>query len=459
MEKLRLPGLYLFMVLAIGCDKQSPPIEPEPKEDPQSSQYGTPFAKIPAIADVVLYEVNPRVYSSAKNLDGITARLDSIRALGVNVVWIMPIYQTGSVKSVGSPYAIKDYFSIHSDYGNLEDLRELVDKAHSLDMAVMMDWVANHTAWDNPWINNSGWYQTDANGNIIIPPGTNWQDVAELNYDNQEMRQEMIKAMKYWVLEANVDGYRCDFASGVPGDFWRQALDTLRSVKDREILMFAESDQKWLLDSGFDMIFGWNFYGRLKSIYNENKSASEVYAAHVSEYSGLDADEHIVRWITNHDENAWDATPQYNFKSLDGAFGAFAIASYLGGVPLIYNGQEVGEPQRLPFFEGNNTQINWLLNPDYKQKYKTLMRFRAGSEAVRYGAIANHHTFDVAGFRKIKGNEDVYVIVNVRNKQVDYPIPTSLEGTVWRNIFDSGQTKTLSGQISLAPFECQILAR
>lgn len=213
---------FTIALMAIACQKEEPVAvvdPPEPELEPQ--QYGAPFASVPDIADIQLYEVNPRVFSPKRNLDGITARLEALQQLGVNVVWLMPIYQTGSVKSVGSPYAVKDYWSIHPDHGNPEDLRELVDKAHALDMAVILDWVANHTAWDNAWISNKSWYAQDGGGNIIHPPGTNWQDVAELNYDNTDLRREMIKAMKYWVLEANVDGYRCDFASGVPIDFWR----------------------------------------------------------------------------------------------------------------------------------------------------------------------------------------------------------------------------------------------
>ncbi len=450
---------FSFSFLGSGCDNTPPEVEPSPTPDPEPTQYGTPFDNVPAVGDVAMYEVNPRVFSSSGDLDGITKRLDSIHALGINVVWLMPIYQTGSVKSVGSPYAIKDYRNIHSDYGDLDDLRELVDKAHSLDMAVMMDWVANHTAWDHPWIPKNGWYETDGNGNIIHPPGTNWEDVAELNFDNQDMRQEMIEAMKYWVLEANVDGFRCDYASGAPGDFWTAAIDTLRSIPNRELLMFAESGDKWLFDSDFDMIFGWNFYGRLKDIYNnENTTAGGVYTANLDEYSGLEDDQHVVRWITNHDENAWDATPQHNFRSLEGAFGAFTITAYLNGVPLIYNGQEVGEAQQLPFFEGHNTQINWIANADYKQRYKQLMQFRKESEAVRQGTLQHHHSFDVTAFRKVKGNEEVYVIVNVRDRDITYPVPASLQGSTWRPVMD-GEDFQLADTLALQPFQTIILSK
>ena len=166
-----------------------------------------------------MYEVNMQTYTPA-NFQGVAARLDSIKALGVNVIWLMPTYPIGVLKAVGSPYAVKDYKGVNTNFGTLDDLRSLVAQAHSRNMAVVLDWVADHTSWDNAWISNKSWYKQDASGNIIIPPGTNYQDVAALNYNSTAMRSAMIKAMKYWVLTANVDGYRCDYADAVPADFW-----------------------------------------------------------------------------------------------------------------------------------------------------------------------------------------------------------------------------------------------
>jgi glycosidase len=451
-------ALALVAVVILGaCSKEDTMIAVDPPEqEPVPQQYGTPFNSVPAIADIQLYEVNPRVFSPEKNLDGISARLDDLQQLGVNVVWLMPIYQTGSVKSVGSPYAVKDYWSIHSDYGNLEDLRELVDKAHALDMAVMLDWVANHTAWDNAWISNKSWYAQDGAGQIIHPPGTNWQDVAELNYDNTEMRQEMIKAMKYWILEANVDGYRCDFASGVPPDFWRQAIDTLRSIPDRELILFAESGDKSLLNAGFDLIFGWSFYGKLREVFN-GQPAEELYSAHQNEYSGLAADEHIVRWITNHDEHAWDATPESIFGGIDAAMAAFVLASHMGGAPLVYNGQEVSAPNQLPFFEGNNVTINWNLNPAVKAEYERVLNYRRESEAIRKGSLEDFSSTDVAAFKRKLGTEEVLVIVNVRDFAIDNsPLPAAIANTTWHNAYDDSEAP-LAAAVSLEAYEYLIL--
>lgn len=448
----------LLLLILIACDREPPMAPPEPQpQGPQ--QYGTPFAGVPATEDVVMYEINPRVFSPGMNLAGITARLDSIEKLGVNVLWLMPIYPTGNERSVGSPYAIRDYLSVNPDYGTLGDLRELVDKAHDLGMAVILDWVANHTAWDHPWINRAGWYATDGSGTIIHPPGTNWLDVAELNYDNQAMRQEMIEAMKYWVLEANVDGYRCDYASGAPADFWEAALDTLSSIPDRDLVLFAESGEEWLLDAGFDLIFGWSFYSTLHEVYNDGRTASAIYATHFSDYSGLPVGKHYVRWITNHDQSAWDGTPVSIFHNREGAFGAFVLASYLGGVPLLYNGQEVGEAQQLPFFEGNVVQINWAQHPDYLARYRALLNFRAQSTAARRGAVTYFNRPDVSAFVRKQGSEEVLVIVNVRDQVTDFDVPTAYRNTTWQQVLPDDTAITLSGTLVLQPFESLVLSR
>ncbi|MBK7031603.1 MAG: hypothetical protein IPH45_21480 [Bacteroidales bacterium] len=193
-------------------------------------QYETPFAGVPNTSDIVMYEINERAFSVAGNFQGILPRLDSIKTLGVNVIWLMPVHPIGSINTVNSPYCIKNYREVNPEYGTLEDLRTLVREAHTRNMAVILDWAANHTSWDNPWIQHKSWYTQDQYGNIIHPAGTNWQDVADLNFSNDTMRLEMIRCLKYWILTANIDGYRCDAADFVPYSFWKQAIDTLRNI-------------------------------------------------------------------------------------------------------------------------------------------------------------------------------------------------------------------------------------
>ncbi|MBT2557664.1 hypothetical protein J7E24_07705 [Hymenobacter sp. ISL-91] len=217
-----------------GTDTPAPTPPPTPGTPPPP-QYGTPFAGVPNRQDAVMYQVNMRAFSQAGNFAGVTARLDSIRDLGVNVLYLMPIYPIGTdSKSVNSPYAVKDYRAVNTEFGSLTDLRALVNGAHQRNMAVMLDWVANHTSWDNPWITqHPDWYQKNAAGAItpVSNNGTTYNDVAQLDFSNAAMRLEMISALKSWVYTANVDGFRFDYADFQPSNFWKQATDTLRNIK------------------------------------------------------------------------------------------------------------------------------------------------------------------------------------------------------------------------------------
>ncbi|HMQ06569.1 MAG TPA: alpha-amylase family glycosyl hydrolase [Saprospiraceae bacterium] len=454
-------GLIFYILLLFSFLLSCSTEEPVNREDPSTvfepKQYGTPFSNIPEIPDIQLYEVNPQVFSSARNLAGITLLLDSLKELGINVVWIMPIFETGQIRSVGSPYSIKDYLTIHPSLGNKNGLRQLVDKAHSLDMAVILDWVANHTAWDHPWMQNTSWYIKDGSGAITHPPGTNWLDVAQLDFTNMDMRLEMIKAMKYWILEANVDGYRFDYAAGPPANFWKQSLDTLRSIPGRNLILFAEDDEKSLLNTGFDLIFGWPFYGSLLRVFN-GQPAQQIFHTHLNEYQNVEEGKHIVRWTTNHDEHAWDDIPQNKFRNIRGSIAAFVIASHLGGVPLIYNGQEVAVPYPLPFFEGHNTSINWTLNPGIKAEYKRILNFRKHSMALRRGSVQNFSSNQVSAFLKKYREEELFILVNVRNSIIQYTIPEEFKNSTWKDVY-SDSTIQLGDEVALDPYEYLVLKK
>jgi glycosidase len=450
-----LLALPLWVAAACSTDDETLPTGPE-AVDEEPKQYDVPFAKVPATADIVMYEVNFWAFSQQANLDGVKARLDQLKDLGVNVVWLMPVYEIGELKGVGSPYAVKNYTKINPSFGTLENLRALVKEAHARNMAVILDWVANHTAWDNPWIQNRTWYTQDATGNIISPAGMNWNDVADLNYGSSAMRKEMIRSMKYWVLEANIDGFRCDYADGVPTASWKQIIDSLRAIPNRNLIMFAEGSSKDLFTAGFDLIFGWNFYSKLKDLYDNNTSVNTVVLAHNTDYSGMAANKHILRWISNHDDNAWDETAVNIFKGQEGALAAFTVTSYLGGVPLIYNGQEVGFNSKLQFFQNSTTKIDWAANPDVLAKYKKLIAFRTGSTAVKTGTLETFQNADVMAFKRKSGNEEVVVLVNLRNTVQELSLPPGVANTNWTNAL-TDQSISLTGSISLQGYEYLVL--
>jgi glycosidase len=461
MKNILLKGHFFFliaMLLIVGCSKDDSSNNVGSTLTPaEPVQYEIPFAGIPNTSDIVMYEINERAFSTSGDFAGIISRLDQIKELGVNVIWLMPTTPIGSVNSINSPYCVKDFKGVNPEFGNLENLRTLVREAHERGMAVILDWVANHTSWDNPWIqNNRSWYTQDSSGNIIHPAGTNWQDVADLNFNNVAMRLEMIKAMKYWILTANVDGFRCDAADYVPFDFWKQAIDDLRLIPNREIIMLAEGSRVDHFTAGFDMNFGWDFFGKNKNVFKNNHSANDLFNTSIAEYATITSDKQKLRFTSNHDECAWDDTPLGIFGGKQASLSAFVITSFMNGVPLIYNGQEVGCNVKLPYF--SNSPIDWSTNPDMLVEYKRLISLRNSNDAIRTGTITNYSNIDLVAFKKQKNAHEVFVIANTRNSTKTFTVPTEQVGTTWTNTIDN-TTITLGSSINLSAFEYRILVK
>jgi len=457
-----LPWLSAWILIS-GCapEQDQLPVQQAPAAvvytDPP--QYGSPFTGVPDTKDIVLYEINLRAFSTSGNFSGLLSRLDSIKALGVNTIWLMPTYPVGEVKSVGqlgSPYAVKNYKEVNPEFGTLADLRNFVDQAHAKGMAVILDWVANHTAWDNPWIENTTWYTRDGTGNISIPPGTNWQDVADLNFGSNAMRRAMFNAMKFWILTANVDGYRCDYADGVPFDFWKAAIDTLHTIPNRKLILLAEGSRPDHFGAGFQLNYAWEYFGTLINVYKNNNPITDLLTVNTTEQSGLAPGVFKLRFTSNHDEVAWNDTPLGLFNGQAGSMAAFVLTAYMGGVPLIYNGQEVGCPVKLPFF--SRSPIDWTINPGMNVTYRKLIAFRKSSEAVKQGFIQTFNHPDVAAFKRTHNTEQVLVIVNVRNAPVTYTLDASIANTSWIRTSD-GTTINLSTQVSLQAYEYLIFKK
>ncbi|MCX6269349.1 MAG: alpha-amylase family glycosyl hydrolase [Bacteroidetes bacterium] len=447
--------LLLFLSLLMACSKEPAstviiPVIP-PVNDTTPSQYGTPFGNVPDRQDAVIYQVNMRAFSAQANFNGVIARLDSIKALGVNVIYLMPIYPVGKVKSVNSPYCVKNYTSVNTEFGTLTDLRNLVDGAHSRNMCVILDWVANHSAWDNSWItSHKDWYLQDGAGNIVSPPGMGWNDVAQFNFANAAMRLQMIWSMKYWVFAANVDGFRCDYTDGPPLDFWTQAIDTLRHISTHKLLILAEGKRSANFLAGFDYNFGFSYYGLLKSIYSSNASALLINDMNNTEYTNTTNGQQVVRYTTNHDVNGSDGTPLSLFGGRQGSMAAFVVTACMKGVPMVYNGQEVGTPYRIVFpFTGK--KIDWTLNPDIMAEYKKILLFRSASAAMRRGQLSSYGNADICAFTKELEGEKVLVISNLRDSVIIFALPVPLQNSAWTNAM-TGESITMPTQLILQPY-------
>jgi len=452
LSKLKKYSPLLLLVIAVvfaGCSKSKsfvPTPTPPSTNTGDPAQYGTPYASVPATKDIVMYEVNIKTFPNA-NFAGVETRLDSIKALGVNVIWLMPIYPIGILRASGSPYSVKDYEGVNSAFGTLDDLRTLVANAHSLGMAVILDWEANGTSWDNAWItNNPSWYIQS--GGTIQQLST-YTDVAALDFSNQNMRLALIKAMKYWVFTANVDGYRCDFADNPPSDFWSQALDTLNTITTHKLIYLAEGTTSAEISSGFQLDYAFDYYGSIKSLFAGSSAPSSLFATNATEISSIPASGTKLRYITNHDDASSDGSTITEYNGKQGALAAFAIVSYMGGVPLIYSSQEVGYPNVINFF--NNVSVDYTANPDMVAAYKQILAFRASHEAIKTGTLTQYNDANIVAFEKTSGTDDVLVLVNTKNAAETFNIPAALQGTTWVNGYTGGSV-TFSTQYTLQPY-------
>ena len=297
-----------------------------------------------------IYEVNIRQFSEAGDFKSVTNSLPRLQKLGVGILWLMPIQPISKEKrkgTLGSPYSVADYKGINPEFGNSEDFKTLIVSAHKLGMRVIIDWVANHSGWDNPWIANKSWYHQDYNGDVIAP-NRDWTDVAWLNYDNLEMRAAMIDAMKYWVTQFDIDGFRADVASGVPVDFWEEAGKQLQSIKP--LFMLAEEQgTAGMLDQAFVSNYNWRLLNLMNQIAGDEIDVQSFISFYRLKLPSYPTGSLPLNFITNHDENSWNGS---EYKRLGAAVPAMAALTFtLPGIPLIYSGQEVGSTRELEFFE------------------------------------------------------------------------------------------------------------
>ncbi|MDO1501591.1 alpha-amylase family glycosyl hydrolase [Winogradskyella maritima] len=319
----------------------------------------------------IIYEANIRQYSPEGTFDAFTKDIPQLKDLGVKVIWLMPVFPisetkrkaTGGPESkfasefpeeeqdkyLGSYYAVTDFTEINPEFGTKDDFRELVKTAHANGIYVILDWVPNHTGWDHEWLKtNPEYYTQNEDGEVIHPKDTDWTDVADLNYDNAEMRKEMIADMLYWVKEENIDGFRCDVAGSVPTDFWEQAVPKIRAEKD--VFMLAEAWESELLKGNlFDMAYAWDGHHLMNGLAKNEKTASDFKAYLEKINSDYEADDILMNFVTNHDENSWNGTIKERMGANSEVMTAMVYT--IDGMPLIYSGQEYNLDHRLKFFE------------------------------------------------------------------------------------------------------------
>ncbi|WP_052430565.1 alpha-amylase family glycosyl hydrolase [Hymenobacter sp. DG25B] len=401
-------------------------------------------------ANATIYEVNLRQYTPEGTFRAFEEHLPRLAAMGVSIVWLMPIHPIGEVGrkgTLGSQYAVRDYLGVNPEFGTLDDLRHLVQTAHGLGMQVLLDWVANHTSWDNPLVlEHPEWYQRNAAGQLL-PPVPDWTDVVALNYQNRELRRYMTDVLLYWVREADIDGYRCDVAGLVPTDFWDEARQELDQVKP--LFMLAEWDElypsgglSWedfnsdtrLLENAFNMTFGLRLHYLLDHIAEDKQPLSDIAVYLAAERAKYPPSVYLMHFTSNHDVNTWDGTEYERLGPLALAFAVLTVL--LPGMPLVYSGQEAALSKRLAFFDKD--PIDWQDFP-LQDFYTRLLQLKRHHPALRNGDTTSHFqplesAPEVYAFIRQKGPAAVLTVINRAPADRELALPPAAEGA-WMDIF------------------------
>jgi len=447
---LILAVLLLGSLLISGCKETI-----REKIPPVSSVVHPEWSK-----NAVIYEVNLRQYTPEGTFEAFAAHLPRLKEMGVDILWFMPIHPIGELNrkgGLGSYYSVKDYKAVNPEFGDMDDFRALVEQAHELGMYVILDWVANHTAWDHAWVTeHPEYYLKDEGGNIVSP--YDWSDVAGLDYNNEEMRGKMLDALKFWVSDTDIDGYRCDVAGLVPVDFWDRARSELDGIK--KVFMLAEAEQPDHHVNAFDMSYAWELHHIMNDIAAGKKNTKDLDRYFSRHDSTFPADAYRMLFITNHDENSWNGTVS---ERLGDAAGAFAMLTFtLPGMPLLYSGQEAALDKRLRFFDKDT--IDW---GDYELAgfYRDLIRLRKENPALWSGEaggkmkrIKTTDDASVYAFIRRKDKDAVLVFANLSNETREFRLKAGAKERTFAS-WPEGETLTLGPEtdISLSPWEYMIL--
>ena len=391
-----------------------------------------------------IYEVNVRQYTHAGTFAAFEAHLDRLKNLGVGILWFMPIHPIGvknRIGSLGSYYSVKDYYGVNPEFGTLADFKALVDSVHTKGMYVLMDWVANHTSWDNTLtITHPDWYVKDNEGNFTPPPGTDWSDVIQLDYSKRGLRDYMIDAMKFWIDSVNVDGFRCDAASFVPIDFWTNAITELKN-NNPGIFMLAEDDGTQYNTAGFDMTYGWGYHsfgsGILNNIVAGTNNAFVLNTYTTQENINYPAPYYRMYFTSNHDDNSWYGTVYEQFGDAAQEFAVLTMT--YRSMPLIYSGQEAGLNHRLAFFDKD--EIIW--KPDtMAYLYSTLLHLKKDNKALwneSYGGqlqrVTTTNNAYIFAFVREKENDKVFGVFNLSDQAKTFTFNGTLYTGKYRDVF------------------------
>jgi glycosidase len=446
-RNLMTVSVVVLTLLFTGCQSPRQPVQEQENSLAQEGVIHPDWSK-----NANIYEVNIRQYTPEGTFKAFEGHLPRLREMGVNILWLMPIHPIGEKNrkgTLGSYYAVRDYKAVNPEMGTMDDFKSFVRTAHDMGFKVLLDWVANHTAWDNQWIyDHPEWYTKDSTGQMIAP--YDWTDVADLNYDEPGLRDAMMDALKFWVAEADIDGYRCDVAGEVPTDFWDRARRELDAINP--VFMLAEAEAVDLHENAFDMTYAWELHHIYNEIARGKMNALDVDTYFMKMDTTYPLNAYRMNFITNHDENSWNGTIQERMG--DGA-AVFAVLSFtLPGMPLLYSGQETGLDKRLEFFEKDT--IHWNYTSAWMPFYTRLIALKHNNQALWNGEFGSPYeriktTADeqVLAFQRQKENNTVVVLANLSGKKVDFTLSSEKPIGTFKNVFTTEKT-TFRGMDSLS---------
>jgi len=415
--------------------------------------------------DAVIYQINTRQFTPEGTFRAAQAQLPRLKELGVDILWLMPIHPIGEQNrkgALGSPYAVKDYFGVNPEFGTEDDFRAFVDAAHAQGFHVILDWVANHTAWDNPLVTeHPDWYETDWKGDFHPTPWTDWADIIDLDYSKPELREYKIRALKYWVEEFDVDGYRADVAGFVPLDFWETARAELDEIKP--VFMLAEWQQRDLHRAAFDATYGWAWKEAAMRIAAGTSNAGDLRGFLSSQISTWPLDAYRMLYTENHDQNAWDGSTGEIYGE---AYHAMLTLSFVTeGIPLIHNGQEVGNQKQLEFFERDPITWGNFDHPD-GDLIKQLIAVKKANRALHNGAaggriipISTDMPDQILSFAREKGSNRVLVLYNLSPEPASFTLTDGPVAGAWTEaLTGAAEPLDLGSQLTLSPWQGMVLS-
>ena len=456
---MQIAAVALLLSATSQAFAQSPP-----------SDVMTPTARYDGVThpewvkDTAIYELSLRAFTPEGTLAAAEKDLPRLKALGVGVVWLMPIHPVGKVKPagpLGSPYAVQDFRAVDPAYGSMDEFKSFVAAAHGLGLKVILDWVGNHSAWDNALVaQHPDWYSHDAAGALHSPSWFAWSDVVEFDYASPGLRRYMADSMAFWVREGGVDGFRADAAGLVPLEFWEQTRIELDAIKP--VFMLAEWESRDLHFKAFDASYAWSYVRAMEAIAKGTGNLDELRAYYAWDQRFWAKNGLRLLYVSNHDENAWQGTEFERYgPALDAAI-ALSIAS--DGMPLIYNGQEAGNPKRLKMFERD--PIAWRPHPE-GELYRRLLAFKKQHPALwnrPWGGpmveVANDKRAQILSFTRSRDGDTVLAVFNLSPQ----PRSTVLSGPglagAWR---DEANAQAMGGaeglKLTLEPWGYRLMVK